>query len=61
MRVSARLFSQLGGRARLPQPLFRKESQIAIITKAGELVEKRMRTEGERLRQYFKERPAAKT
>ena len=40
--------------------LGKKESQIAIITEAGELVEKRMRTERERLRQYFKERPAAK-
>jgi hypothetical protein len=30
--------------------LGKKESQIAIITEAGELVEKRMRTERERLR-----------
>src|SRR6058998_3049666 len=40
--------------------LGKKESQIAIITDAGELVEKRMRTERERLRQYFKERPPAR-
>ena len=40
--------------------LGKKESQIAIITEAGELVEKRMRTERERLRQYFKDRPPAK-
>ena len=32
--------------------LGKKESQIAIITEAGELVEKRMRTERERLTQY---------
>jgi len=40
--------------------LGKKESQIAIITEGGELVEKRMRTERERLRQYFKERPPSK-
>ena len=40
--------------------LGKKESQIAIITEAGELVEKRMRTERERLRQFFAERPKAK-
>ena len=40
--------------------LGKKESQIAIITEAGELVEKRMRTQWERLRQYFKDRPPAK-
>lgn len=40
--------------------LGKKESQIAIITEAGELVEKRIRTEPERLRQYFKERPPSR-
>src|SRR5712691_2839277 len=40
--------------------LGKMESQIAIITDAGELVEKRMRTERERLRQYFKDRPPAR-
>jgi transposase len=40
--------------------LGKKESQIAVITEAGELVEKRLRTERERLRQYFKDRPKAK-
>jgi len=40
--------------------LGKKESQIAIITEAGELVEKRMRTERERLTQYFKDRLPAK-
>jgi transposase len=40
--------------------LGKKESQIAIVTEAGELVEKRMRTERGRLRQYFKDRPKAK-
>src|SRR6266852_5636510 len=40
--------------------LGKKESQIAIITEAGELVEKRMRTERGRLTQYFKDRPPAK-
>lgn len=40
--------------------LGKKESQIAIITEAGELVEKRIRTERERLTQYFKDRPKAK-
>ena len=40
--------------------LGKKESQIAIITEAGELVEKRMRTERERLMQYFKDRPPSR-
>jgi len=40
--------------------LGKKESQIAVITEAGELVEKRKRTERERLTQYFKDRPMAK-
>lgn len=40
--------------------LGKKESQIAIITEAGELVEKRMRTERERLMQYFKGRPPSR-
>jgi hypothetical protein len=40
--------------------LGKKESQIAIITEAGELIEKRMRTERDRLVAYFKDRPKAK-
>ena len=40
--------------------LGKKESQIAILTEAGELVEKRMRTERERLRHFFAERPKAR-
>ncbi len=40
--------------------LGKKESQIAIITEAGELVEKRMRTERERLMRYFKDRPRSR-
>ena len=40
--------------------LGKKESQIAILTQGGELIEKRMRTERERLRQYFEGRPQAK-
>jgi hypothetical protein len=40
--------------------LGKKESQIPIITEGGELVEKRMRTERKRVRQYFKERPPSK-
>jgi transposase len=40
--------------------LGKKESQIAILTEAGELIEKRMRTERERLVAYFKDRPKAK-
>ena len=40
--------------------LGKKESQIAIITDAGELIEKRIRTERERLIEFFKERPQAK-
>jgi transposase len=39
--------------------LGKRESQIAIITEAGELIEKRMRTERERLRQFFSDRPKA--
>ena len=37
--------------------LGKRESQIATITEAGELIEKRMRTERERLVEYFKSRP----
>jgi transposase len=40
--------------------LGKKESQIAIITEAGELIEKRMRTERERLRQFFAGRAKAR-
>jgi transposase len=40
--------------------LGKKESQIAIITDAGELIEKRIRTERERLIEFFKERPHAR-
>jgi transposase len=40
--------------------LGKKESQIAILTEAGELIEKRMRTERDRLVAYFKDRPKAK-
>ena len=40
--------------------LGKKESQIAILTEAGELIEKRMRTEREQLVAYFKDRPKAK-
>jgi transposase len=40
--------------------LGKKESQIAIITEAGELIEKRMRTDRDRLVTYFKDRPKAK-
>jgi transposase len=39
--------------------LGKRESQIAIITDAGELIEKRVRTERERLRQFFADRPKA--
>jgi len=40
--------------------LGKRESQIAILTEAGELIEKRIRTERDRLREYFKERPKGK-
>ena len=40
--------------------LGKKESQIAILTEAGELIEKRMRTERARLVEYFKDRAPAK-
>lgn len=40
--------------------LGKKESQIAVITEAGELIEKRMRTERDRLIRYFKDRPKAR-
>ncbi len=40
--------------------LAKMESQIAILTEAGELIEKRMRTEHDRLVAYFKDRPKAK-
>ncbi len=40
--------------------LGKKESQSAIITEAGELVEKRLRTKRERLMRYFKDRPPAR-
>ncbi len=38
----------------------KKESQIAIPREGGELIEKRMRTERERVRQHFADRPKAK-
>jgi transposase len=40
--------------------LGKRESQTAIITEAGELIEKRMRTERERLRRFFADRPKAR-
>jgi transposase len=40
--------------------LGKRESQIAIITRAGELIEKRLRTLRERLREYFADRPNAR-
>jgi transposase len=40
--------------------LGKKESQVAILTESGELIEKRMRTERERLRQFFAGRPKAR-
>jgi len=40
--------------------LGKRESQIAIITEAGELVEKRVRTERERLQRLFADRPKAR-
>jgi hypothetical protein len=40
--------------------LGKRKSQIAIITGAGELVEKRVRTERERLRQFFAGRAKAR-
>ena len=40
--------------------LGKKESQNAILTEAGELIEKRMRTERDRLVAYFKDRPQVK-
>jgi len=40
--------------------LGKRESQIAIITEAGELVEKRLRTERERLRRFFVDRPKSR-
>src|SRR3989454_10894427 len=40
--------------------LGKKESQVTILSEAGELIEKRMRTERERLVEYFKDRPKAK-
>ena len=40
--------------------LGKRESQIAIITRAGELIEKRLRTLRERLREYFGDRPKAR-
>lgn len=40
--------------------LGKKESQIAIITEAGELIEKRRRTERERLQRFFADRPKAR-
>ena len=40
--------------------LGKKESQIAILTEAGELIEKRMRTERDRLGGDFKDRPKGK-
>ncbi len=40
--------------------LGKRESQIAVITEAGELVEKRLRTERERLRRFFVDRPKSR-
>jgi hypothetical protein len=40
--------------------LRKKGSQIAILTEAGELIEKRLRTEHERLHQFFAGRPKGK-
>jgi transposase len=40
--------------------LGKKESQIAIITEAGELIERRVRTERDRLRQFFSDRPKSR-
>jgi hypothetical protein len=40
--------------------LGKKESQIAAITEAGELVEQRIRTERARLQEVFGTRPKAK-
>ena len=40
--------------------LGKRGSQIAIITEAGELIEKRMRTERERLERFFADRPKAR-
>jgi transposase len=40
--------------------LGKRESQIAIITEAGELVEKRVRKERERLQRLFADRPKAR-
>jgi transposase len=40
--------------------LGRRESQTAIITEAGELVEKRLRSERERLRRFFVDRPRSR-
>ena len=40
--------------------LEKKGSQIATLTEAGELIEKRMRTEHDRLVPYFKDRPKAR-
>lgn len=37
--------------------LGKRESQVAIVREAGELVEKRLRTERERLRRSFVDRP----
>jgi hypothetical protein len=38
--------------------LGKKESQVAVITESGELIERRMRTERDRLRQFFAARPS---
>lgn len=40
--------------------LRKKESQIAILTEAGALIEKRIRTERERVRQSFADRPKSR-
>ena len=40
----------LAAREHVDMDLGKRESEIAIITEAGELIEKRMRTEQERLR-----------
>ena len=41
---------------RVGMDLGKKETQVAIITESGELIEKRMRTERGRLTDYFKDR-----
>jgi hypothetical protein len=40
--------------------LGRKESQIAVLTEGGELIERRIRTERDRLQQFFGDRSRSK-